>query len=147
TVDPSLSLPASSSTFADTALPGDNSASPLLRVGTPDGTEKADSFLQFSTFGATFKGASVTNVSLNLFDVYAAAASCTAATPFSVYQVTQVWSPSGVSSYPGPSIGSSALGTLSQTPAQATCNNTGRDPNTGTWMSVGLPAATFQSWA
>ncbi|TML21547.1 MAG: LamG domain-containing protein, partial [Actinobacteria bacterium] len=144
TVDPTVSSTnSSSSTFADSASGVDNSASSLLKVGTRDGSEKANSFLQFSTFAADYNGASITSVSLNLFDVWAASCSATA---FTVNPVTQVWTPSGVTSYPGPSFGATAIGTLSQAPGAA-CTNTGLDPKIGAWMSVGLSTGTFVSWA
>ncbi|OLB80191.1 MAG: hypothetical protein AUI14_07570 [Actinobacteria bacterium 13_2_20CM_2_71_6] len=142
TVDPSLAIGPSVSTFADTTIGGDNSSSTLLNVGAKDGTEKAYSFLQFPTFGSTYTGATFTGVWLFLFDVWAG--SCTAK-PFGVSPVTQVWTPSHVTSYPGPSFGAS-LGTSTPSPGAA-CTNTGLDPNTGTWMSVGLTPNFFQSWA
>ncbi len=143
-VDPSLNLTSGFSTFAATSLPGNNAGSSLLRVGTSDGgvSVKAYSFLQFASFGSTFNGATLNSVSLNLFDVWAG--TCTA-TPFSVNPVTQAWTPSGVSAYPGPSFGS-AIGSLTANPGAA-CTNTGLNPTTGTWMSVPLSLGTFTSWA
>ncbi len=54
TVDPTVNTTASASTFADSTVPGDNSGSALVNVGTRNGTEKAYSFLQFPSFGTTY---------------------------------------------------------------------------------------------
>jgi large repetitive protein len=145
TVDPPVSTYSMSSTFADSALSGDNSGSSLLRVGTPDGTEKAISFLQFSTFGATYAGATISAVTLNVFDVFAPSA-CSPQ-PFYVSRVGQVWTPSGVTRFPGPTITPPFIGMATPTVSGA-CANTSMDPNTGTWVPVTMTdVATFQSWA
>ncbi|HYS36732.1 MAG TPA: DNRLRE domain-containing protein [Pseudonocardiaceae bacterium] len=141
TVDPTLN--SSASTFAYTAISGNNSGSGLLKVGTFDGgTSKAYSFLQFSTFASTYGGAKFSAVSLNIFDIWAY--TCTAK-PFNVNPVTQSWTPSGVTSYPGPSFGAS-IGSATINPG-AVCTNTSLNPNTGVWMTVGLSVGTFNGWA
>ncbi len=142
TVDPTVNTTASASTFADSTVPGDNSGSALVNVGTRNGTEKAYSFLQFPSFGTTYGGASISGVWLQLRDVWAASCSATA---FGVSPVTTPWTPSGVTAYPGPLFGSS-IGSLTASPGGA-CSNTSLNPANGVTMVVPLTTATFQSWA
>src|SRR6185437_5531500 len=102
----------------------------------------AYSFLQFATFGADYAGAHISAVSLHVFDFWAW--TC-AAEPFSVNPITSSWSPSSVTSYPGPSFGGS-IGSVTADP-HAACTNTGHNTSVGTWMSVPLQVDTFNSWA
>jgi RHS repeat-associated protein len=142
TVDPTFDEYTTGSTYAETSNPGNNSGAQELKTGTPDGSIHAYSFLQFSTFGADYAGAHVSAVSLNLFDFWAW--SCAAA-PFSVNPITQSWSPSSVTAYPGPSFGAS-IGSITADPRSA-CRNTAHDVSVGTWMRVPLQVDTFNSWA
>jgi RHS repeat-associated protein len=145
-VDPSYIFWITGSTYADTADGGDNSGNPVLKVGTSDGgaSIKAYSFLQFSSFGSVFNGAKMTAVSLHLFDVWA----YTCATrPFEVHAVTQGWTPSGVTTYPGPSWSATTLGQGSVAPGAA-CSNTSLDPTVGQSMGVTLTdLSPFNQWS
>jgi large repetitive protein len=143
TVDPTFQEYPTGSTYAETTATGNHSGAAELKAGTSDGgSTKAYSFLQFNTFGTDYAGAHISAVSLHLFDFWAY--SCAAA-PFSVNPITGTWTPSSVTSYPGPSFGA-AIGSLTADPHSA-CKNTGHDTSLGTWMSVPLQVDTFNSWA
>ncbi|HTJ34948.1 MAG TPA: LamG-like jellyroll fold domain-containing protein [Dactylosporangium sp.] len=142
TVDPTVALDGSGDTYAYSTQPGNNSGDNELLAGTWNGTAKAYSFIHFDTFGTTFGGAKMSAVSLKIYDSWAA--TCTAK-PFSVNPITQSWTNASVSAYPGPPFGAS-IGTVTANPGAA-CTNTGGDRSIGTWMTVPLQTATFQSWA
>jgi RHS repeat-associated protein len=141
----------SGDTFASQANPGDNSGSTHLKVGTPDPngptTNTARSFLQFGSLSNT--GEHVTGVKLNIADSYAF--HCSDPEPFTVYGITNSWTPSGVTSYPGPSLTSSNYGSISvQANSNICANGTNWDPSVYQWMSGDLNStavAAVQSWA
>jgi RHS repeat-associated protein len=142
--DPTFTVGTSATTYAETTNPGDNSGKLRMKAGTSDGgaSIKAYSFLQFTGFASTFANAKVSSAVLHIFDSWAY--TCTAQ-PFFVNPITSAWTPSGVTAYPGPSFDPTPIGSTSQTPGAA-CQNTGGDPAIGTWMTVSLSGATFDSW-
>lgn len=140
TVDPNYSP--INTTETDNLYPYDLSTQPDMDIGTyNNGGEVARSFLDFSGLGSALSGEHITSAYLHLFDYWAA--TCTPE-PFYVAPITQSWSPTGVSSFPGPSYGSS-IGSLTANPGAA-CGNTGGDETIGTWMTAGLSTNTFNSW-
>ncbi|MFE6978426.1 LamG-like jellyroll fold domain-containing protein [Streptomyces sp. NPDC057682] len=144
TVDPTIT--AGNSTYAQNTIGGDHSTENQIKVGSYDsGTNKANSFLQFSTLNSTLKGQRVTAATLNVYAIWSA--TCTAE-PFSVSPITKSWTPSGVTSYPGPAYGS-AIGTATVAPGASCSNNAGgtNDLSIGVKMPVKLDTAWFDSVA
>ncbi|MFJ1616804.1 LamG-like jellyroll fold domain-containing protein [Streptomyces sp. NPDC088249] len=144
TVDPTIA--ASNSTYAQNTIGGDHSTENQIKVGSYDsGTNKANSFLQFSSLGTTLKGQRVSAATLNVYAVWSA--TCTAE-PFSVHPVTKSWTPSGVTAYPGPAYGA-AIGTATVAPGASCTNNAGgtNDLKVGVKMPVKLSTDWFDSVA
>ncbi|MFE3142916.1 LamG-like jellyroll fold domain-containing protein [Streptomyces scopuliridis] len=136
TVDPTIV--ASNSTYVQNTIPGDHSTEDQIKVGSYDsGTNKANSFLQFSSLGATLKGQRVSAATLNVYALWSA--TCTAM-PFSVHPVNQSWTPSGVTSYPGPSY-EAAIGTATPAPGASCTNDTG-----STSVGVKMPVTLSTGW-
>ncbi|MEV6200581.1 LamG-like jellyroll fold domain-containing protein [Streptomyces sp. NPDC051771] len=141
TVDPTIT--ASNSTYTQNTIGGDHSTETQIKVGSYDsGTNKTNSFLQFSTLGTTLAGQRVTAASLN---VYALWSSTCAAQSFSVHPITQSWTPSGVTAYPGPSFGAS-IGSATPAPG-ASCSNTSGSASVGVKMPVTLSTTWFNNVA
>ncbi|MFE5734003.1 LamG-like jellyroll fold domain-containing protein [Streptomyces sp. NPDC056528] len=140
-VDPTVT--ASNSTYTQNTIGGDHSTETQIKVGSYDsGTNKANSFLQFSSLGTTLKGQRVTAATLN---VYALWSSTCVAQSFSVHPVTQSWTPAGVTAYPGPAYGA-AIGTATPAPG-ASCSNDSGSAGVGVKMPVGLSTAWFNQVA
>ncbi|MEW1721105.1 LamG-like jellyroll fold domain-containing protein [Streptomyces sp. NPDC093109] len=137
TVDPTIA--ASNSTYTQNTISGNHSTEEQLKVGTYNsGTDKTRSLLQFSSLGTTVKGQRVSAAKLNLWALYSA--TCTA-TEFTVSPITQSWTPSAVTAYPGPTSGA-AIG--STTPAAgASCSNSSGSTSVGTAMPVTLSTDWF----
>ncbi|MFD3566164.1 LamG-like jellyroll fold domain-containing protein [Streptomyces sp. NPDC058667] len=141
TVDPTVT--ASNSTYTQNTIGGDHSTETQIKVGSYDsGTNKTNSFLQFSSLGTTLAGKRVTAATLN---VYALWSSTCAAQSFSVHPVTQAWTPSGVTSYPGPAFGA-AMGSATPAPG-ASCSNTANSASVGVKMPVALNTTWFNQVA
>nr|WSX51533.1 LamG domain-containing protein [Streptomyces sp. NBC_00974] len=141
TVDPTVT--ASNSTYTQNTISGDHSTESQIKVGSYDsGTNKTNSFLQFSSLGTTLAGQRVTAATLNVYAVWSA--TCTAE-PFSVHPVTQSWTPSGVTAYPGPAFGA-AIGSATPAPG-ASCTNTSGASTVGVKMPVALSTAWFDQVA
>ncbi|MFE6851736.1 LamG-like jellyroll fold domain-containing protein [Streptomyces sp. NPDC057674] len=141
TVDPTVT--ASNSTYTQNTIGGDHSTETQIKVGSYDsGTNKTNSFLQFSSLGTTLAGKRVTAATLN---VYALWSSTCAAQSFSVHPITQSWTPSGVTAYPGPSFGA-AMGTATPAPG-ASCSNSGNSASVGVKMPVSLNTTWFNNVA
>ncbi|WP_433040875.1 LamG-like jellyroll fold domain-containing protein [Dactylosporangium sp. CS-033363] len=147
-VDPTVapSWNTSSDTYVEPSNPGDNSHEATLRVGTSDvggnGNAHANSFLKFDGFANGFANRRVTAVKLWLFNIWAY--QCSSAAAFNVYHVFQNYNPASIS-FPGPAW-DNQMGSLSQKATAATCANTGKNPNVGSWMGVDLDASTFDAW-
>ncbi|MCP3820578.1 DNRLRE domain-containing protein [Streptomyces sp. A3M-1-3] len=142
TVDPTFT--ASNSTYTQNTISGDHSTENTLKVGSYDsGTNKTNSFLQFSSLGTTLKGQKVSAATLNVYAYWSA--TCTAQS-FSVHPITQSWTPSGVTSYPGPSFNATALGSATPAPG-ASCSNTSADMGVGVKMPVALGTSWFDQVA
>ncbi|MDQ0795939.1 LamG-like jellyroll fold domain-containing protein [Streptomyces sp. B1I3] len=144
TVDPTVA--ASNSTYTQNTIGGDHSTENQIKVGSYDsGTNKANSFLQFSSLGTTLKGQRVSAATLNVYAIWSA--TCTPE-PFSVSPVTTSWTPSGVTSYPGPAYGA-AIGSATAAPGDSCSNNAGgtNDLNVGVKMPVSLSKSWFDAVA
>jgi RHS repeat-associated protein len=118
-----------------------------LAVGTYDsGTTKARSFVSFGGFATTAAGNQITGASLKLYLTWAY--SCTTLRAFNVSKVTQAWTVSGLStaSYPGPTIDSPPLGSLTPDPGVA-CTNTSGNRSVGVWVTVPLATSAFNDWS
>ncbi|MDO0914300.1 DNRLRE domain-containing protein [Streptomyces sp. DT2A-34] len=139
TVDPTTVLAASEATYVQNDYSADRSAENQIKVGSYDsGTTKANSFLQFSSLGSTISGQKVSAATLNVWALWSS--TCTA-TPFSVYPVTQSWSPSTTTTYPGPAYGSS-IGSATVAPGSS-CTNTSGSTGVGVKMPVTLSTSWF----
>ncbi|MFV2117301.1 LamG-like jellyroll fold domain-containing protein [Streptomyces sp. Act-28] len=137
TVDPTVTV--SNSTYAQNTSTGDHSTEAQLKVGSYDaGTNMANSFLQFSSLGTTLKGMKVSAATLNVHALWSA--SC-GVRPFTVHPITQSWTPSGVTSYPGPAYGA-AIGT-STSAAGVSCDNQTGSTTVGVKMPVSLTTDWF----
>lgn len=88
-------------TYTENTAPGDHSTENVIKVGSYDGTDKADSFLQFPGSGLDGSKATISSATLNLFDTWAS--TCTPER-FDVAAVSTAWTPSTVTSYPGPPV-------------------------------------------
>jgi large repetitive protein len=146
TVDPNMGGTSDSETTyveSPSAETGDHSGEPTMFVGSSDsGTHDANSFIDFPADGLDGSTVTVTAASLSLFDVYSA--TCTAER-FDVAAVTEAWTPSQTTTYPGPTYGTS-IGNL--TPAVPnSCANTSQNLETGDYLTVPLSVATFNSWS
>ncbi|MGW2696099.1 LamG-like jellyroll fold domain-containing protein [Streptomyces sp. NPDC001296] len=143
TVDPSVDNEQAITTYAESGSPGDHSMEQTIKVGSYDsGTHSAVSYLQFPGLGLDGSQVSVSAASLSLYDVWSA--TCTAER-FDVAPVSSAWSPSSITSYPGPSKGSSIGNATPNTPNG--CANSSGDLSKGDWVTVTLSASTFNTWA
>ncbi|MFF3911464.1 LamG-like jellyroll fold domain-containing protein [Streptomyces sp. NPDC001848] len=143
TVDPSYDNAQATTTYAESQNPGDHSMEAVIKIGSYDsGTHDAVSYLSFPALGLDDSKVSVSAATLNLYDVWAS--TCTAER-FDVAPVTKAWTPSQVTSYPGPSYGSS-IGNATPTVSNA-CGNTGGNLATGNWVAVNLSTSQFNTWA
>jgi RHS repeat-associated protein len=106
TVDPSVgSYNSNGTTYAQTNDGGDHSGETEIHVGTYDGgSDVARSFLKFDSVSSSLANDTVLGVRLGVFNSWSY--SCSPRT-VNVYPVTSSWTPSGVTSYPGPSTGRS----------------------------------------
>ncbi|GAA0692758.1 hypothetical protein GCM10010193_54170 [Kitasatospora atroaurantiaca] len=145
TVDPSI-WDRPNTTYVETGadIPqADHSMEPTIKIGSYDsGPHSARAFEQdwYDAFDGS--GVSLISAHLWLYDLWAS--TCTPQS-FSVAQITQPWTPSGLTSYPGPSIGSQ-IGTLTPTVSHA-CANPTLSPTGGDWVIVTLDNAAIQNWA
>jgi hypothetical protein len=143
TVDPSFSTADSPTTYAESQNPGDHEYEQTMKIGSYDsGGHDAVSYISFPNLGLDGSKVSVSAASLTLYDTWAS--TCTAER-FDVAPITQAWTPSQVTSYPGPTYGSS-IGNL--TPSVPTaCANTGGDLTKADTLTVPLSTSIFNTWA
>ena len=142
TVDPSI-WQGSYTTYAESDNAGDHSSELTLKVGSYDGgVHDANSFE--ADWDRAFDGSkvTVTAASMSVFDTWAA--SCTPE-PFNAALITQPWSPSAVTAYPGPSYGAS-IGSATPNVPDA-CANTAANRTVGEWVTVQLSTTAIQGWA
>ena len=151
TVDPTTVLKTSSSTYVESGVPGPHNAEPQVAAGTFDGgTHKARAYLAFSGFEDIYAGQRMTSVTLTVFDSWAA--TCTADTTFNVGQITDPWTPSSPTTYPGLAIGGSntapaSIGSWTGKAPPAACGNKTKDPTVGGFITTApLVLDTFHSW-
>ncbi|MGW0575453.1 LamG-like jellyroll fold domain-containing protein [Streptomyces sp. NPDC002920] len=141
TVDPTVE-DGWTTTYAESGAAGDHSYEQTVKVGSYDsGTHSAISYVNHWDTAWDGSGATVTAATLHLFDTWAS--TCTAER-FDVALVTSAWTPEGVTSYPGPSKGSS-IGNATPSVPNA-CANTGADRTVGDWVSVSLSTSAIQGW-
>ncbi|MBI3687533.1 MAG: discoidin domain-containing protein, partial [Actinobacteria bacterium] len=147
TVDPTTTSSYPTSTYVQSggaAYIGDHSQEQTVKIGSYDaGIHAANAYLQFPYLGLDGSGVTVSAASLSLFDTWAS--TCTPE-PFSVIPVTQPWTPSETTTYPGPTFGPAAIGSLTPTVPHA-CANTAADRTVGDWVSVPLTTTVFNTWA
>ncbi|MFD8915083.1 LamG-like jellyroll fold domain-containing protein [Streptomyces sp. NPDC059575] len=142
TVDPTVD-DGWTTTYAESGYAAqDRSYEQTIKVGSYDsGAHSANSFVNHWDTAWDASGATVTEAHLDIFDTWAA--TCTPER-FDVALVTQAWSPETVTSYPGPSYGSS-IGNLTPSVPNA-CANTGADRSVGDWLQVPLSTSAIQGW-
>ncbi|GAA2882278.1 hypothetical protein GCM10010524_13610 [Streptomyces mexicanus] len=120
----------------------DHSYEQTIKVGSYDsGTHAANSFVNHWDTAWDGSKATVTAATLHLFDTWAS--TCTPER-FDVALVTSSWTPESVTSYPGPSMGSS-IGNATPSVPNA-CANTDADRSVGDWVSVPLSTSAIQGW-
>ncbi|WP_406170089.1 LamG-like jellyroll fold domain-containing protein [Streptomyces sp. NBC_00996] len=120
----------------------DHSYEQTIKVGSYDsGTHSANSFVNHWDTAWDGSGVTVSSATLHLFDTWAS--TCTAER-FDVALVTSSWTPESVTSYPGPSKGSS-IGNATPSVPNA-CANTAADRSVGDWVSVSLSTSAIQGW-
>ncbi|WP_143570491.1 LamG-like jellyroll fold domain-containing protein [Streptomyces acidiscabies] len=138
TVDPTTVVSASEGTYVQSDAALNRSTETQIKVGSYDaGTNKANSFLQFSSLASKIAGQKVSAATLNVWALWASVCD---PTPFSVYPVTQAWVPSTTTTYPGPTVGT-AIGTASVNPGAA-CKN----PDGSVDVGVKMPVTLSTSW-
>ncbi|WP_316743236.1 LamG-like jellyroll fold domain-containing protein [Streptomyces sp. MK7] len=121
---------------------GDHSYEQTIKAGSYDsGTHSAVSFWNHWDTAWDGSGATVTEAHLDIFDTWAS--TCTPER-FDVALVTKAWTPESVTSYPGPSHGSS-IGNLTPSVPNA-CANTAADRSVGDWLQVPLSTSAIQGW-
>ncbi|MEU6773346.1 LamG-like jellyroll fold domain-containing protein [Streptomyces sp. NPDC046759] len=142
TVDPTVE-DGWTTTYAESGNPaGDHSYEQTIKVGSYDsGTHSAVSFVNHWDTAWDSSGATVTSATMTLFDTWAA--TCTAER-FDVALVTSAWTPESVTTYPGPSKGSS-IGNATPSVPNA-CANTAADRSVGDRVTVSLSASAIQGW-
>ncbi|MEW2134469.1 LamG-like jellyroll fold domain-containing protein, partial [Streptomyces sp. NPDC005435] len=142
TVDPSVS-DGWTTTYAESGdAAADHSYEQTVKVGSYDsGTHSANSFINHWDTAWDGSNATVTAATLHLFDTWAA--TCTAER-FDVALVTSDWTPESVTTYPGPSMGSS-IGNATPTVPNA-CANTAADRTVGDTVNVTLSTSAIQGW-
>lgn len=141
TVDPTVT-DGWTTTYAESGNPGDHSFEQSIKVGSYDaGPHSANGFINHWYDYFNNPGVTVSAASLSLFDSWASI--CTPER-FDVAPVTSSWTPSGVTSYPGPSHGAS-IGNLTPNVPDA-CANTSANRSVGDWVTVNLSTSTFQGW-
>jgi hypothetical protein len=110
TVDPSTNISDSRDTYVMYPFTADYSGDTEMKVGTYDGGDhKAKAFMGFGSVGSDLKNDYVLGSKLSLYNSYSY--SCKSA-PVYVYPITESWSATTTTKWPGPSTGS-ALGSRS----------------------------------
>ncbi|MGW2722748.1 LamG-like jellyroll fold domain-containing protein [Streptomyces sp. NPDC001492] len=142
TVDPTVD-DGWTTTYAESGYAAtDRSYEQTIKVGSYDsGTHSANSFVNHWDTAWDGSNATVSSATLHLFDTWAA--TCTAER-FDVALVTSAWTPEGVTTYPGPSKGSS-IGNATPSVPNA-CANTAADRSVGDWVTVSLSTSAIQGW-
>ena len=148
-VDPTLATYDTGDAYVDNDSSTDagDQAGNNLAIGTYDGgTTKARSYLNFGYFDDQVNGGHITAANLQVYLTWQY--SCGTARPFYVYPATEAWSSTtlATSSYPGPSIASSSIGSLTVTVPGAACTNTGGDRSVGVWETVPLSVSALNGW-
>ncbi|MEV4442893.1 DUF6531 domain-containing protein, partial [Streptomyces sp. NPDC049577] len=142
-VDPSVQGENPITTYAESGEPGDHSMEQTIKVGSWDsGPHSAVSYLQFPNLGVDNSQVSVSAAQLNLFAIWSS--TCTPQR-FDVAPVTKAWTPQQVTSWPGPSYGSS-IGNLTPNVPNS-CSNTKSDLAKGDRLTVPLSTTVFNNWA
>lgn len=100
TVDPSLNVPSSSSTYVDNYTGTNHSGNSLLLIGNDGSGHDFNSFIAFSGLYNQLKNEYVTGAALNLYLVYSKSSATVTVSP-----ITSSWNVNTISSYPGPSLG------------------------------------------
>ncbi|WP_308314609.1 LamG-like jellyroll fold domain-containing protein [Streptomyces gilvus] len=141
TVDPTVT-DGWTTTYAESGSAGDHSYEQTIKVGSYDsGTHSAAGYVNHWDTAWDASGATVSSATLHLFDTWAS--TCTAE-KFDVALVTKAWTPEGVTSYPGPTYGSS-IGSATPTVPNA-CANKDAVRTVGDWVSVSLSTSAIQGW-
>ncbi|MFE7752624.1 LamG-like jellyroll fold domain-containing protein [Streptomyces sp. NPDC057428] len=141
TVDPTV-LDGWTTTYAESGYNQDHSFEQTVKVGSYDsGPHSAVSYINHWDTAWDGSGATVTSAKLHLFDTWAA--TCTAER-FDVALVKKAWTPESVTTYPGPSYGSS-IGNATPSVPHA-CANTAANRSVGDYVTVTLSNAAIQGW-
>lgn len=144
TVDPTVGGAGEAvTTYVEAPTAADHSMEPTIKIGSPDaGAHKDAAFVAFPSSGLDGSQNTVSAATLTLFDTFATNCS---GYGFGVAPVTQAWTASQLTTYPGPSIGAQ-IGSSSPSTPNA-CANSGGDLSKGDYVNVTLSTAAFTGWA
>ncbi|MFD7540923.1 LamG-like jellyroll fold domain-containing protein [Streptomyces sp. NPDC059819] len=142
TVDPPVITDGWTTTYAESGATGDHSFEQTVKIGSYDsGPHSAAAYVNHWYSGWDGSKVTVTAADLKLFATWAS--TCTPER-LDVAQVTKAWTPTGVTSYPGPSYGAS-IGNATPSVPNA-CANTAANHSVGDWVDVPLTTASIQGW-
>ncbi|HET9654279.1 MAG TPA: LamG-like jellyroll fold domain-containing protein [Kineosporiaceae bacterium] len=152
TVDPTIqevvgTSAASGSSYVSSASTSGGGSESLLAVGRTtinDAPRDYRSFVQFGGLETGLAGRQLTSAALRL-QVYSAdnsMAECARGTGLSVGQITQSWTPGGVTTWPGPAIGGSASSPVAINVGKGSC----KGDSSAAWLSLPLDPSLLQTW-
>ncbi|EWM17831.1 laminin G domain-containing protein, partial [Kutzneria sp. 744] len=142
TVDPTFTL-SPTSTYVEADSPGDHSMEQTVKIGSTNGGGNAANTLLAMPKDIDNQHVQVTSASLSLFDIIAT--TCTPTT-FNVVPLTQTWTPSSTTAFPGPN-GSNVIGAVTPNVPRACGNVANNDHSVGDWVTVPLSTDTFNAWS
>ncbi|MEV4627811.1 LamG-like jellyroll fold domain-containing protein [Micromonospora sp. NPDC049523] len=148
-VDPTTYTDTTADVFVDNDSSTVNTNGDNLAIGTYNGgAVKARSFIAFERWASDgLNGLRFKSARLKLYLSWAF--SCSEHRPFYVHQVTGDWRVAdlAVGGFPGPSISTNAIGSLTVTDNYPACQNTSGNRGVGKWVTVALNPATFDDWS
>ncbi len=141
TVDPSVgAYNSNGTTYVESNDSGNNSGGTEIDVGTYNGgSNVAKSFMEFGSVSSSLANDTVLGVRLGVFNSWSYSCSPRAV---EVYPVTSSWTPSGITTYPGPSTGRS-IGNKSFATGWVPLGST-VSPCPSTWEGINLSEAGTQ---
>ncbi len=144
TVDPTISFRPLTTYVEQGSSVADRSNDQVVKVGTPDnGTHVDRAFLDFSDDGVAKSNVPISAATLTLFAYYAS--SCTP-TRVDVAPVTEAWTPSGTTAWPGPAISPTSIGNATPNLSTA-CKQVYNQTVNGDSFGIPLATGPINDWA